>query len=52
MSFEAYLTGEGLDHTLPGIETIEEGVEIYYQYYERDSDLVSGVLAFELEIVS
>jgi ASC-1-like (ASCH) protein len=32
-SFESYLQNETLEKCLPGIDTIEEGLSIYEEYY-------------------
>ncbi len=37
-SFENYLENETLEKCLPGIETIEEGVSIYYKYYSKEDE--------------
>lgn len=35
-TFREYLSSEGLEKCLPGIDTLEQGVEVYYQYYKAD----------------
>ena len=47
-TFEDYLMTEGLEKTLPGIKTIEDGVNIYYNYYNKSDEDKYGVLAIEL----
>ena len=44
-SFEEYLTQEGLKRTLPNINTIQDGVSIYRQYYSLDDENRFGILA-------
>jgi len=48
-TFKEYLETEGLDKCLPGIETIEDGVGVYYKYYTPEDEAKYGVLAIELE---
>ena len=48
-SFKEYLNKEGLDKTLPGINTIEIGCNVYYQFYTKDDEEKFGVLAIEIE---
>jgi ASC-1-like (ASCH) protein len=50
-SIKDYLKKEGLDKTLPGVKTIEEGVEVYRQYYKEEKEKKFGVLAFELKLL-
>jgi ASC-1-like (ASCH) protein len=44
-SFEEYLIQEGLKRTLPGIKTIEDGVQIYRQFYTKEDEDKFGILA-------
>ena len=44
-TFHEYLTMEGLKRTLPGIKTIEEGVNIYYKYYTKEMENQYKILA-------
>ncbi len=37
-SLETYLQNETLEKCLPGIDTIEQGVSIYYEYYKKEND--------------
>lgn len=49
-TFREYLSTEGLDKSLPGIDTIEQGVEVYYQYYKADEGKYP-VRAIHMELV-
>jgi ASC-1-like (ASCH) protein len=49
--FRTYLTQEGLARTLPGIETIEEGVSVYRQFYTEAQEREHGVLAVHIRLV-
>ncbi|XP_078434701.1 uncharacterized protein LOC144705762 [Wolffia australiana] len=44
-SFFAMLDAETLDKVLPGIKTIEEGVQIYRKFYSEEIEMSNGVLA-------
>ncbi|KAK9141199.1 hypothetical protein Scep_010880 [Stephania cephalantha] len=44
-SFYEMLMTEGLGKVLPGVKTIEEGVQIYRNFYSEEKEKTSGVLA-------
>ena len=50
-SFEDYLQNETLENALPGIDTIEEGVSIYYNYYKKEDEEKYKIKAFRLIII-
>jgi ASC-1-like (ASCH) protein len=50
-SIREYLETEGLARTLPGIETIDEGIAVYAKYYKPGLDVELGVLALELVLI-
>jgi ASC-1-like (ASCH) protein len=52
MSFENYLERETLQKCLPGIDTIEEGVSIYYKYYKKEDEFQYKIKAFRLKVVN
>ena len=37
-SFEEYLICEGLERTLPGIKTLEDGISVYREYYSKENE--------------
>lgn len=39
---------EGLAKVLPGVETIEEGVQIYRKFYSEEKERSNGVLAIQV----
>lgn len=45
-----YLNGEGLTNCLPGIETIEQGVEEYLKFWS-EQDLNNGILAIGVKFL-
>lgn len=44
-SFSEMLGAESLAKVLPGVETIEEGVQIYRKFYTEETERTNGVLA-------
>jgi ASC-1-like (ASCH) protein len=50
-SFREYLESETLAKTLPGVTTIDAGLEVYQKYYEPGLDSKLGVLAIELQFI-
>ena len=51
-SFFDYLENETISKCLPGIDTIEEGVNVYYQYYSPENERKYGIRAIRLRVVS
>ena len=49
-SVRSYLEGEGLKSTLPGIETIEEGERIYFQWSTKEEVNKYGFKAIHVEL--
>jgi ASC-1-like (ASCH) protein len=49
-SFEEYLERETLEKCLPGIDTIEEGVNIYYKYYKKEDEDKYKIKAIRLRV--
>lgn len=50
-SLEEYLMKEGLARTLPGVESVEEGVKIYLQWSTEVEVKRWGIKAIQLEMV-
>lgn len=50
-SIESYLQQEGLAKTLPGIDSILEGVRIYRQFYSAEYEAKFGMLAIEIALI-
>ena len=48
-SFEVALKDLGLDRTLPGVKTIQEGIDIYAEYVSLKTQQKEGIFMFELE---
>lgn len=51
-SFKEYLTQEGLKRTLPNINSIEDGCNIYYKYYTKEQENEFKILAIHIKIIS
>ena len=51
-SFQLYLEKEGLKNCLPGIETMEKGLEIYHKLYSTEEEQMYKVKALHVEIMS
>jgi ASC-1-like (ASCH) protein len=49
-SFENYLKCETLEKCLPTIDTIENGVKIYYKYYKKEDENLYKIKAIRLKI--
>lgn len=50
-TFRDYLTGEGIDVTLPTVDNIEDGVKVYYKYYKPKNEEEFGVVALRFDVV-
>jgi ASC-1-like (ASCH) protein len=50
-SFKEYLDVEKLEKCLPGINTIDEGVKIYYKYYTQEDENKYQIKAFRLRVI-
>ena len=50
-SFEEYLKKETLEKCLPGIEKIDEGIKVYYKYYNKEDEEKYKIIAIRLKII-
>jgi ASC-1-like (ASCH) protein len=50
-SFKEYLDAETLEKCLPGIDKMDEGVNIYYKYYKKQDEEKYGIKAFRLKVI-
>lgn len=48
-TFREMMLKESLGNVLPGIETIDDGVKIYQQYYSTSDEKKYGVVALKLQ---
>lgn len=51
-SFQSYLVQEGLSNTLPGVKTIDDGIQIYRNFYSEEKEKENGVLAIHFHKIS
>lgn len=49
-SFEEYIKKEKLKNCLPGIDTIEEGVSVYYKYYKKEDEDKYKIIAIRIKV--
>jgi ASC-1-like (ASCH) protein len=50
-TFEEMLEKEGLKNVLPGIETIDEAINIYNKFYSAEDEMKYGIVAIHLELL-
>lgn len=43
------LEKEGLENVLPGVKSIEEGIQVYRRFYDEEKEKKYGVVAIEIE---
>lgn len=48
-SFYEYLYHEGLDRCLPSVTSIEDGVNVYYEFYSKEDENTFGIVAITLQ---
>jgi ASC-1-like (ASCH) protein len=50
-TFEAMLKKESVQNVLPGVKSVKEGVKIYREFYDADTEKEWGVVAIRLHSV-
>jgi ASC-1-like (ASCH) protein len=50
-SIEDYLKGEGLDNCLPGIPSLEHGLNLYYKYFTKEDEDKYGIVAIKIKLL-
>ena len=50
-TFSEYLEKEKLEKCLPGIDTIEQGVSIYYKYYKKEDEDTYKIIAIRIKVI-
>lgn len=50
-TFRDYLENEKLEKCLPGIESIEEGIKVYHNFYSVNDENKYKIKAFSIKIV-
>ena len=49
-TFKSYLEKEKLDKCLPGIDNIDDGVNIYYKYYPKKMEEEFKIIAIRMKL--
>lgn len=49
--FEDYLKNETLEKCLPGIDSMEEGLNVYYKYYTKEDESIYKIIAIRLKVL-
>lgn len=49
-NFREYLENETLEKCLPGIETLDQGINIYYKYYTIEDEIKYKIIAIKLKV--
>jgi len=50
-NFKEYLETEQLKRCLPGIDTIEDGLSVYYKYYKREDEIANGIVCIRMKVL-
>ncbi len=50
-TFEEMIRTNGIDNVLPGIRTIDEGVQVYMQYYTKEIEAEFGVVGIHVKLL-
>jgi len=48
-NFQEYLENETLERCLPGIDNMEDGLNVYYKYYTKEDEIKYKIKAFTFE---
>ena len=51
-SFKEFLEKEGLQKCLPSIDSIQDGVKIYYNYFSKQDEELYGIISIEINLFS
>jgi ASC-1-like (ASCH) protein/mannose-6-phosphate isomerase-like protein (cupin superfamily) len=50
-TFEEMIKSNGLENVLPGIRTIDEGVQVYMQYYTKEIEEEFGIVGIHVKLL-
>lgn len=50
-SFEEMISSNGIDNVLPGIRNLDEGVQVYMQYYTKEMEAEFGVVGIHITLL-
>ena len=51
-TFEEYLTNETLEKCLPGIDTMEQGLGVYFKYFTKEHESKYKIVAFRVKVIN
>ena len=50
-TFEEMISSNGIDNVLPGIRNLDEGVQVYMQYYTKEIEAEFGVVGIHVKLI-
>ena len=50
-NFRSYLENETLEKCLPGIDTIKDGLNVYYKYFSKEKEKEYGIVAIRIMVI-
>jgi ASC-1-like (ASCH) protein len=50
-TFEDMIRSNGIDNVLPGIRNIDEGIQVYMQYYNKEIESEFGVVGIHVSLI-
>ena len=50
-TFYSYLESETLTKCLPGIDTLSEGLAVYYKYFSIADEINNGIVAIKIKMI-
>lgn len=50
-TFREYIETEGLEKCLPSIQSIDNGIDVYFKYYTKEEEKKFGVVAIRLKVI-
>ena len=51
-TFQSYLESETLALCLPGMDTLTEGLGVYYKYFSMEDEIKYGIVAIKLKLLN
>lgn len=50
-TFRDYLEKEKIRKCLPGVDSVDEGVKVYFKYFSRDDEKQHGVVSIHFKVI-
>ncbi len=50
-TFKEMLTKEGLNNVIPNAKSIQEGVDVYYKFYNPKDEKIFGVIGIGIQVI-